>query len=98
MIGSVALAVTDADEPGPLPPEAERIEARHRAFAGTPADDFPRAAAAAVTRAGYISTEQYLWGLHRLLDGVTHMGTAVDHRQDGHRRRLDRHPIEKRVR
>ena len=27
--------------------------------------------AAAPVRAGYISTEQYLWGLHRVLDGIT---------------------------
>ena len=86
MIGSVALAGDDVEEPGPLQPEPERIEARRRAFAGALADDFPRAAAAAATRAGYTSTEQYLWGLHRLLDGVTHTRTAVDHRQDGHRR------------
>jgi hypothetical protein len=28
-------------------------------------------AAAAATMAGYISTEQYLWGLRRILDGIT---------------------------
>ena len=31
---------------------------------------FPRSAAAATTMAGYISTEQYLWGLRRILDGI----------------------------
>jgi hypothetical protein len=71
MLGSIALVVADAHEPGPLPSEAEWIAARGRTFAGTPAEPYPRAAAAAATRAAYISTEQYLWGLHRLLDGIT---------------------------
>jgi TetR/AcrR family tetracycline transcriptional repressor len=70
VVGSVALLITDAEGPGPVPPEAERIAARRQVFAATPADAFPRAAAAAPTRALYVSTEQYLWGLHRLLDGV----------------------------
>lgn len=50
---------------------AERIAARERAFATAPADEFPWVTAAAATIASYISTEQYLWGLHRLLDGIT---------------------------
>jgi TetR/AcrR family tetracycline transcriptional repressor len=35
------------------------------------ADASPRSADAAATMAGYISTEQYLWGLRRVLDGIT---------------------------
>src|SRR4051812_21279451 len=70
IVGSIALLAADAGEPGPLPSEAEWIAARGRTFAGTPADPYPRAAAAAATRAAYISTGQYLWGLHRLLDGI----------------------------
>ena len=61
---------------GPLPPESERIASRHRAFAATPADRYPRAAAAAATLAGYISTPQYRWGLHRVLDGITTHATT----------------------
>ena len=71
VFGSVALEVADLHRTGPLPPESERIAARRRAFAATPADEFPRSAAAAATRAGLVSTEQYLWGLHRILDGIT---------------------------
>jgi hypothetical protein len=37
----------------------------------TPAEGFPRSTAAAPTMAGYISTEQYLWGRCRVLDGIT---------------------------
>jgi TetR/AcrR family transcriptional regulator, tetracycline repressor protein len=78
VVGSVALLITDVDVPGPLPPEEQRIAARRQVFSATPADAFPRAADAATTRALYISTEQYLWGLHRLLDGVTATAPAAN--------------------
>jgi hypothetical protein len=91
VVGSIALVVADAEEPGTLPPEAEWIARRRRDFAGTPADTYPRAAAAAVARAAYVSTEQYLWGLHRLLDGITTSAQpSIEQRardaipQDGH--------------
>jgi TetR/AcrR family transcriptional regulator, tetracycline repressor protein len=71
VFGSIALEAAAHHQPGPLPPESERIAARQHAFAATPPDHYPRAAAAAGTLAGYISTEQYLWGLHRLLDGIS---------------------------
>jgi TetR/AcrR family transcriptional regulator, tetracycline repressor protein len=79
VFGSIALEIADRDEPGPLPPEPERIAARHAALAATPADGYPRTVASAATIAGYISTEQYLWGLHRLLDGIT---TSQVHRPE----------------
>jgi len=91
IVGSIALVVADVEEPGPLPPEAEWIAARRRALAGTPGGPFPRAAAAVATRAAYISTEQYLWGLHHLLDGIATSGRLSNQRaahdaihQDGH--------------
>jgi|SRR3954452_5553040 len=70
VLGSIALEVADQHEPGPLPPESQRIAARRMTFSATPADRFPRTAAAAEAIAGYVSTEQYLWGLRRLLDGI----------------------------
>jgi TetR/AcrR family tetracycline transcriptional repressor len=70
MLGSLALDVAGVPGPGPLPPEPARVAARHRAFVAASADRFPRATAAAATVAKYVSTEQYLWGLRRLLDGV----------------------------
>jgi AcrR family transcriptional regulator len=70
VFGSIALEVADLKQPGPLPPESERTATRNRAFAATPAGQFPRSAAAVATIAGYVSTDQYLWGLHRLLDGI----------------------------
>jgi TetR/AcrR family tetracycline transcriptional repressor len=71
VFGSIALEVADLDHVGPLPPEPDRIAARQLALSATPAEHFPRSAAAAATISGYISTEQFLWGLRRLLDGLT---------------------------
>lgn len=71
VLGSIALEVADESEPGPLPPESERIATRRRVFDQIPAEVFPRSAAAAPTMATYISTDQYLWGLHRVLDGIS---------------------------
>ena len=71
VLGSIALEIADVREPGPLPPEAQRTADRHRALSAMPADRYPLFAGAADTIACHISTEQYLWGLHRLLDGIT---------------------------
>jgi TetR/AcrR family transcriptional regulator, tetracycline repressor protein len=82
VFGSIALEVADQHEPGPLPPEPDRVATRQRAFAATPADHFPRSAAAASTMAGYISTGQYLWGLRRVLDGITARAAAIPDGKD----------------
>jgi AcrR family transcriptional regulator len=71
VVGSIALEVSDARQPGRLSPESERVATRQVTFSATPTDRFPLSAAAAATRAGYISTEQYLWRLRRILDGLT---------------------------
>jgi hypothetical protein len=78
VFGSIALEVADADEPGPLPPESERVATRQAALATTAATGFPRSAQSATTMAGYISTEQYLWGLRRVLDGIAARGTSQE--------------------
>jgi TetR/AcrR family tetracycline transcriptional repressor len=83
VFGSIALEVADEHHAGSLPPESERVARRQAAFAETPADQFPLSAAAATTVAGYISTEQYLWGLRRVLDGITARVAAVPKRPDG---------------
>src|ERR671921_760505 len=70
VFGSIALEVADVHRPGPLPPESERVRGRHTAFSTTPSAAFPHSAAAARTMAEYISTDQYLWGLRRILDGI----------------------------
>jgi AcrR family transcriptional regulator len=78
VFGAIALEVAAAHQPGPLPSEAQRIADRRLAFAATPADHYSRTAAAAATLAAYISTDQYVWGLRRLLDGIT--APSDDHR------------------
>jgi TetR/AcrR family tetracycline transcriptional repressor len=70
VLGAIALEVADVPQPGPLAPEGERIAARRAAFAGVPAEAFPRTVAAADVMATYIGTEQYLWGLRRTLAGL----------------------------
>lgn len=70
VLGAVALEVAEHTEPGPLPAEAARIAARTAAFASLPADRYPRTAAAADTIATYVSTDQFIWGLDRVLAGV----------------------------
>jgi TetR/AcrR family tetracycline transcriptional repressor len=69
VFSSVALDTADLNQAGP-PSTAQRIAARHQAFAAAPASQFPRVVAAAATMASNISAEQYLWGLHRILDGI----------------------------
>ncbi|HSZ43623.1 MAG TPA: TetR/AcrR family transcriptional regulator [Trebonia sp.] len=82
VFSSVALDIADLNQPGSAS-TAERVAARQRAFAAAPADQFPRVVAAAATMAGTISTEQYLWGLHRLLDGIAiSQGTDRSHAAD----------------
>ena len=70
VFSSVALDAADLSQPD-LPSTAERIAARQRVFAAAPAAQYPRVVAAAAAMASTISTEQYLWGLHRILDGIT---------------------------
>ncbi|MFI5912493.1 TetR/AcrR family transcriptional regulator [Dactylosporangium sp. NPDC051541] len=70
LLGSVALEALELDPTRPAPPEEDRIAARRQAFDRVPAELFPRTAAEAATMATYIGTEQFTWGLDRLLDGL----------------------------
>jgi len=70
VFSSVALDAADLSQPDP-PSTAERIATRQREFAAAPAGQYPRVVAAAAAMASTISAEQYLWGLHRILDGIT---------------------------
>jgi len=68
VLGSIALEAADLDYSGRPPPEDQRVATRLAGFAAVRADLYPRTAAAATTMARYISTEQFTWGLHRVLD------------------------------
>jgi TetR/AcrR family tetracycline transcriptional repressor len=71
VFGSMALEMAELGEARSAPPEAERIAARHAGFSQIPAKSYPLSAASAGVMARYVSTEQYVWGLHRVLDGLT---------------------------
>lgn len=70
VFGAAALEVANSTGTGALPSESERTDARLRTMRGIPAEHFPHTAAASPVRARYTSTEQYLWGLRRLLDAL----------------------------
>jgi TetR/AcrR family tetracycline transcriptional repressor len=69
-LGSIALEAAELNHSGTPPPEQERVATRLAGFAAVPAGDYPRTAAASTTMAKYISTDQFTWGLDRVLDGV----------------------------
>ncbi|MCU1568193.1 MAG: TetR family transcriptional regulator [Pseudarthrobacter sp.] len=77
VFGSIALEVAESGGTHRLPPETQRISARQAGFSAIPADTHPLSAAAAGVMAGYISTDQYLWGLRKVLDGIS-LTSGVD--------------------
>lgn len=72
VLGSIALEAAELEHSGPPPPEDQRVATRHVGFATLPADRYPRTAATATTMARAITTEQFTWGLTRVLDGLPH--------------------------
>ena len=77
VLGAIALEAAELTEPGPPPPEDERVAARAAVFAAVPPGAFPRTAAVAPTMARYVTTEQYVWGLDRILDGLAQSGAGT---------------------
>lgn len=71
ILGSIALEAAELKHAAPPPPEDERVATRHVNFAAVPSDRYPRSAATATTMARSITTEQYIWGLNRVLDGLS---------------------------
>jgi AcrR family transcriptional regulator len=70
VLGSIALEAAELEHSGPPPPEDERVAARLAGFTAAPSDRYPRTAATATTMARYITTEQFIWGLTRVLNGL----------------------------
>ncbi|GAB2807507.1 TetR/AcrR family transcriptional regulator [Lentzea nigeriaca] len=70
LLGSIALEAAELDPAAPTPPEDDRIAQRRKGFEAIPAESFPRTAASVDVMAAYISTDQFLWGLERVLDGL----------------------------
>ncbi|MEL4319734.1 TetR/AcrR family transcriptional regulator [Leifsonia sp. YIM 134122] len=69
VLGAIALEAAEVDQTAAVPSEEERITERRATFAAVPAEHFPLSAASAEVMARYIGTEQFTWGLDRLLDG-----------------------------
>ncbi|HEY2948533.1 MAG TPA: TetR/AcrR family transcriptional regulator [Micromonosporaceae bacterium] len=76
-LGSIALEAAQLEHSGPPPPEDERVATRLVGFTAAASDRYPRTAATAAAMARYITTEQFLWGLTRVLDGLTRQGSAA---------------------
>ena len=70
VLGAVALEVAETDGRPPLPPEAERIAERRAGLDGLDAADWPLTAATRDVAAQWISTDQFVWSVERLLAGV----------------------------
>jgi TetR/AcrR family transcriptional regulator, tetracycline repressor protein len=70
ILGAIALEVAELDEPDGAPTEQERITTRQAALDTISADAYPRTTETAATVARFFTTEQFLWGLQRLLDGL----------------------------
>jgi AcrR family transcriptional regulator len=81
VLGSIALEAAELEHSGPPPPEDERVATRQVNLTALASDRYPRTAATATTMARYITTEQFIWGLTRVLDGLTAHGSAA--RPDG---------------
>jgi TetR/AcrR family tetracycline transcriptional repressor len=76
VLGSIALEAAELEHSGPPPPEDERVATRHENLMAVPSDRYPRTAATATVMARYITTEQFIWGLIRVLDGLAANGSA----------------------
>jgi TetR/AcrR family transcriptional regulator, tetracycline repressor protein len=70
VIGSIALEVAELGRPDATPTESERVTARRAALDSLPARTYPRTMETADAVSMYFSTEQFLWGLNRVLDGL----------------------------
>ncbi len=70
VLGSVALEVAETDGKPPLPPERDRIAQRQAGLEWLDADQWPMTAATKDVTASWISTEQFVWSVQRLLNGI----------------------------
>jgi hypothetical protein len=71
VFGSIALEVTDHRQPGQSAKDTDRLLSPTRTLTNDQARQLPRSAAAATVIGSQVSTQQYFWRLHRLLDGIT---------------------------
>ena len=70
VFGSIALESAELGAGLSGVSEAERVSTRMEGFSAIPAGEYPLSAGAAQIMAAYVSTEQYRWGLKKVLDGL----------------------------
>lgn len=70
VLGAVALEVAETDGTPPLAPEAERVAGRRAALGFLDAAQWPMTAATRDVAAEWISKDQFVWSVERLLDGI----------------------------
>ncbi len=79
VFGSVSREVAGIHERGPLPPRHERPASPQDVAAARPAEPFPLGTVADVPAARDASSERFVWGLARILDGLSAWaGTSGD--------------------
>jgi AcrR family transcriptional regulator len=70
VVGFTALEVAETDGTPPLAAESERITSRREALDPLDEAQWPRTAATKDVAAQWISTDQFIWSLDLLLDGL----------------------------
>jgi AcrR family transcriptional regulator len=70
LLGAIALEVADLNDPGVAPTEPDRIATRRATLQALPPGTYPRTTDTADTVSKYLSTDQFRWGLDRILDGL----------------------------
>ena len=75
VFGSIAVEVSTLGQPGQPAKATDRLTSPRRKLSDAQAQEFPRSSAAATIIGSHVSTEQFLWSLHRVLDGI--MATAA---------------------
>ena len=73
--------IGDPGVTGPVDQPDRLAAAAQRLVGGRPMAPVPKMTCRAAVMADYICTEQYLWGLHRVLDGIT--GCTAEHAMMG---------------
>lgn len=90
VLGVTALDVAELPPGTVRPDDATREQARRQALTDLPSDTHPLTAATVDVIAAYNGTDQFHWGLQRILDGITpgdahaghERGSAISHPTD----------------
>ncbi|HET6986801.1 MAG TPA: TetR/AcrR family transcriptional regulator [Kribbella sp.] len=70
VLGAIALEVAELDQPQTTPTEHARVSSRRAVLDTISADAYPRTTETAATISKDFTTEQFLWGLTRILNGL----------------------------